>query len=79
MSVSPDTPSEISRRNVLRGAAAAGLLATPAVGALAACAGGSNNNTGGGGGKKTADNPFGAKDGSTVALVSGPDVRAENV
>lgn len=68
MSHSPDTPSEISRRNVLRGAAAAGLLATPAVGALAACAGGTpkKEETGG---QKGPDNPFGVKDGSTVKVV----------
>jgi N-acetylglucosamine transport system substrate-binding protein len=68
MSHSPDTPSEISRRNVLRGAAAAGLLATPAVGALAACAG-STPKPAETGGQKGPDNPFGAADGKAVNVV----------
>ncbi|WP_432987655.1 N-acetylglucosamine/diacetylchitobiose ABC transporter substrate-binding protein [Dactylosporangium sp. CA-233914] len=63
--------NELNRRTVLRRAAAAGLLATPAAGLLSACAGsdsGSDNkdsNTG----TKSADNPFGVKDGTTVKVV----------
>ena len=68
MSHSPDTPSEISRRDVLRGAAAAGLVALPAVGALAGCAS-STPKSSTGGGSKSADNPFGVADGSTVNVV----------
>lgn len=64
MSTTPD----LTRRSVLRRAAAAGLLATPAAGLLAACAGGTDNKTTDGGGK-SADNPFGVKDGSTVNVV----------
>ena len=70
MSDTPQTPSAVSRRTVLQRAAVAGLVATPAGGLLAACAGGSS----GGGNKtntgtKSADNPFGVKDGSTVKVV----------
>jgi N-acetylglucosamine transport system substrate-binding protein len=67
MSVSPDTPSELSRRNVLRIAGAAG-LAVPAAGLLSACAGSSSKSSGTGG-EVGPDNPFGAKDGSTVKVV----------
>ena len=79
MSVSPDSTSDhvdpsasasaTSRRNVLRNAAAAGLLATPAAGLLAACAGGSGKKEETGGGAKSNDNPFGAKDGTSVKVV----------
>ncbi len=69
MSDSPNTPSEMSRRNVLRAAAAAGLLATPAAGALAACAGGSGKKDDTGGGAVSGGNPFNAKEGTTVKVV----------
>ncbi len=57
MTVSPDSPSDLTRRTVLRRAAAAGLLATPAAGFLAAC--GDEGTNDGATGEKTKDNPFG--------------------
>jgi N-acetylglucosamine transport system substrate-binding protein len=59
MTVSPDSPSDLTRRTVLRRAAAAGLLATPAAGLLAAC--NKSDSGGGGGAEKTKDNPFGVE------------------
>ncbi|WP_433614692.1 N-acetylglucosamine/diacetylchitobiose ABC transporter substrate-binding protein [Dactylosporangium sp. CA-139114] len=62
--------NELTRRTVLRRAAAAGLLATPAAGLLAACAGSdASSDKGSDTGTKSADNPFGVKDGSTVKVV----------
>ncbi|GAA1410968.1 N-acetylglucosamine/diacetylchitobiose ABC transporter substrate-binding protein [Catellatospora coxensis] len=60
MTVTPDSPSELNRRTVLRRAAAAGLLAAPAISALAACA--SEDGDGGTTGEKTEANPFGVGD-----------------
>ncbi|MEV4413708.1 N-acetylglucosamine/diacetylchitobiose ABC transporter substrate-binding protein [Catellatospora sp. NPDC049609] len=60
MTVTPDSPSELNRRTLLRRAAAAGLLAAPAVSALAACA--SEDGEGGTTGEKTEANPFGVGD-----------------
>src|SRR5436305_5349517 len=68
MSNSQDTPSDLSRRNVLRAAAAAGLMAVPAAGALAGCAS-STPSSSTAGGAKGADNPFGVADSSTVNVV----------
>ncbi|NUO55759.1 MAG: carbohydrate ABC transporter, N-acetylglucosamine/diacetylchitobiose-binding protein [Hamadaea sp.] len=52
--------TSLSRRTVLRRAAAAGLLATPAAGFLAACASSdTSGDTGSGTTGKTKDNPFG--------------------
>ncbi len=68
MTVSPDSPSDLTRRTVLRRAAAAGLLATPAAGFLAAC-GTDDPGTTEGGGQKSDKNPFGIKDDSTVEIV----------
>lgn len=59
--------SNLSRRNVLRGAAAAGLLAVPTVGLLSACGDDKKDDTSGG--ATGADNPFGVKDGSKVDVV----------
>ena len=63
------TPAEsaapgATRRDVLRRAAAAGLLATPAVGLLGACAtgGGDSGGTEQATGEKTAQNPLGVKE-----------------
>jgi N-acetylglucosamine transport system substrate-binding protein len=67
MSVTPDSTSDLTRRTVLRRAAAAG-LAIPAAGLLAACAGSEPSKTSGGG-EKSKDNPFGVKDGSSVKVV----------
>src|SRR5512144_2331392 len=62
--------SALSRRTVLQRAAVAGLVATPAAGLLAACAGGGDSGSKDtGGGTKSADNPFGVKDGSSVKVV----------
>jgi N-acetylglucosamine transport system substrate-binding protein len=62
--------NDLTRRTVLRRAAAAGLLATPAAGLLAACAGSdSKPEENKGGGAKSSDNPFGVADGSTVKVV----------
>jgi N-acetylglucosamine transport system substrate-binding protein len=58
MTVTPDSPSDLTRRTVLQRAAAAGLLATPAAGFLAAC-GDDAGTDGDAVGEKTADNPFG--------------------
>jgi N-acetylglucosamine transport system substrate-binding protein len=68
MSVPPGTSSEVSRRVLLRRAAAAGLLATPAAGLLQACAGGSSGSKSTSG-TKTGDNPLGVADGSKVDVV----------
>jgi N-acetylglucosamine transport system substrate-binding protein len=54
---------------MLRSAAAAGLLATPAVGLLSACAGSDTSDGDTGTAAKTPDNPFGVKDGSSVDVV----------
>lgn len=71
MSVTPETPSAsaISRRTLLQRSAIAGALAIPAVGLLDACAGGSSTSSNSTGGTKSADNPFGVADGSTVKVV----------
>ncbi|MEW2384756.1 N-acetylglucosamine/diacetylchitobiose ABC transporter substrate-binding protein [Micromonospora sp. NPDC047707] len=65
MSVSPD----LDRRTLLRRAAAAGLLVTPAAGLLSACAGSEPAKNDDTGGAKSKDNPFGVKDGSAVKVV----------
>lgn len=68
MTVSPEGSSDLSRRTVLRRAAAAGLLATPAAGLLAAC--GEETPSGNSGtGSKSDKNPFGIADDSTVEIV----------
>src|SRR5947209_18475023 len=71
MSVTPETPSAsaISRRTLLQRSAIAGALAIPAVGLLDACAGGGSTSSTSTGGTKSADNPFGVADGSTVKVV----------
>jgi N-acetylglucosamine transport system substrate-binding protein len=69
MSVTPDSTSDLSRRTMLR-AAAAGLLATPAAGLLSACAtSGSDKPTATGGGAKTAQNPLGVKEDAPLEVV----------
>ncbi|MFU8875056.1 N-acetylglucosamine/diacetylchitobiose ABC transporter substrate-binding protein [Micromonospora sp. SL4-19] len=69
MSVTPENLGDLSRRTLLRRAAAAGLLATPAMGLLSACAGSEPNKSDDKGGTKSKDNPFGVKDGSAVKVV----------
>jgi N-acetylglucosamine transport system substrate-binding protein len=66
---SPEPTTDLSRRTLLRRAAAAGLLATPAASFLAACAGDTKKSGDTGGTAKTTDNPFGVKDGSTADVV----------
>ena len=65
----PSESPDLSRRTLLQRAAAAGLLATPAAGLLAACAGNEPDQPSAGGGAKRKDNPFGVKDGSSVKVV----------
>src|SRR4051794_31835957 len=75
MSVTPESPSQpiaLSRRTVLQRAAVAGLVATPAVGFLAACADSgsdeetpSTNNTG----ATSATNPLGAPEDQPINVV----------
>ncbi|MEH0936648.1 N-acetylglucosamine/diacetylchitobiose ABC transporter substrate-binding protein [Micromonospora psammae] len=71
MSITPENPTDLSRRTVLRRAAAVGLLATPAVSLLGACAtsgsdeGGSKAEEG----TKSAANPLGVKDDAPLEVV----------
>ncbi|NYT96069.1 N-acetylglucosamine/diacetylchitobiose ABC transporter substrate-binding protein [Salinispora sp. H7-4] len=65
MSVTPD----LNRRNLLRRAAAAGLLTIPAAGLLSACAGSEPAQDDNSGAAKSEDNPFGVQDGSSVKVV----------
>ncbi|MGN9805059.1 N-acetylglucosamine/diacetylchitobiose ABC transporter substrate-binding protein [Micromonospora sp. L32] len=69
MSITPENPGDLSRRTLLRRAAAAGLLVTPAAGLLSACAGSEPEKSDNGGTAKSKDNPFGVKDGSAVKVV----------
>jgi N-acetylglucosamine transport system substrate-binding protein len=70
MSVTPDSPSELSRRTVLRRAAAVGLLATPAVGLLSACAtSGDDTPAEQSAGTKSATNPLGIKEDAPLEVV----------
>ncbi|HEX5542056.1 MAG TPA: N-acetylglucosamine/diacetylchitobiose ABC transporter substrate-binding protein [Micromonospora sp.] len=69
MPETPDSTSHLNRRTVLRRAAVAGLLATPAAGLLTACAGSTPEKTNAGGGEKSKDNPFGVKEDSAVKVV----------
>jgi N-acetylglucosamine transport system substrate-binding protein len=68
MSVSPDSTSDLSRRTLLRRAAAAGLLATPAAGLLSACAG-SDTAPEAETGTTSNDNPLGIADSGKVDVV----------
>ncbi len=69
MSQLPDSTSDLSRRSLLRGTAAAGLLATPAVALLSACAGSSTGDDTADTGAKTNDNPLGVADTGMVDVV----------
>jgi N-acetylglucosamine transport system substrate-binding protein len=83
MSLSPENPidtpaaeptesgaSDLSRRTVLKRAAAVSLLAVPAAGLLDACAGGgTSDNSTAGAGAKSDKNPFGVKDGDPLEVV----------
>ncbi|MEH0845042.1 N-acetylglucosamine/diacetylchitobiose ABC transporter substrate-binding protein [Micromonospora sp. CPCC 205711] len=69
MSITPEIPGDLSRRTLLRRAAAAGLLVTPAAGLLSACAGSEPTKSDDAGTAKSKDNPFGIKDGSAVKVV----------
>jgi N-acetylglucosamine transport system substrate-binding protein len=63
--------TDLSRRDVLRRAAAAGLLATPAAGLLSACALGSkdDNKSGQDQGNKSATNPLGVDEAKALEVV----------
>ncbi|RKN50570.1 N-acetylglucosamine/diacetylchitobiose ABC transporter substrate-binding protein [Micromonospora endolithica] len=65
MSVTPD----LDRRTLLRRAAAAGLLVTPAAGLLSACAGSEPTKSDDSGAAKSNDNPFGVAADSAVKVV----------
>ncbi|WP_213456842.1 N-acetylglucosamine/diacetylchitobiose ABC transporter substrate-binding protein [Rhizomonospora bruguierae] len=68
MASTPDTVSDLSRRTLLRRAAAAGLLASPAAGLLSACATGSSDKPATGG-DKSSDNPLGVPKDSAVEVI----------
>ncbi|TDB76844.1 N-acetylglucosamine/diacetylchitobiose ABC transporter substrate-binding protein [Micromonospora sp. KC723] len=71
MSVTPDNPAELSRRTLLGRAAAAGLLATPAVGLLGACAtsGSDQGSSTRAEGTKSAGNPLGVAEDAPLEVV----------
>ncbi|MFC0504766.1 N-acetylglucosamine/diacetylchitobiose ABC transporter substrate-binding protein [Micromonospora costi] len=70
MSVTPENPAELSRRTVLRRAATAGLLVTPAAALLTGCvAGGDDEPTEQAAGEKSADNPLGVKEDAPLEVV----------
>ncbi|MEU7933401.1 N-acetylglucosamine/diacetylchitobiose ABC transporter substrate-binding protein [Micromonospora echinofusca] len=71
MSITPDNPADLSRRTVLRRAAAVGLLATPAAGLLGACAtsGSDEKNEQVAGGTKSATNPLGVAEDAAIEVV----------
>ncbi|MGW0434981.1 N-acetylglucosamine/diacetylchitobiose ABC transporter substrate-binding protein [Micromonospora sp. NPDC003197] len=70
MSVNPESAADLSRRTVLRRAAAVGMLATPAAGLLTGCVGGGNDEpTDQAEGEKTADNPLGVKADAELEVV----------
>jgi N-acetylglucosamine transport system substrate-binding protein len=64
-------PTLLSRRELLRRAAAVGLLVGPAGGLLSACAtsGGDDDESPSGGGKKSDKNPFGVKEDAALEVV----------
>ncbi|MFC4017603.1 N-acetylglucosamine/diacetylchitobiose ABC transporter substrate-binding protein [Micromonospora sp. GCM10011542] len=70
MSVTPESPAELTRRTMLRRAAAVG-LAVPAAGLLSACAtsGGDKENEQVAGGTKSATNPLGVKEDAPIEVV----------
>ena len=73
MSESPDRTSDLDRRSVLRRAAAAGLLATPAVGLLSACVGGGDDDDDAGDAERrrqvATTNPLGVKEDAPLEVV----------
>lgn len=70
MSVTPDSQSDLSRRTLLRRAAAAGLLATPAAGLLSACVGGGDDETQDQAeGEKSEQNPLGVDPKAALEVV----------
>ncbi|WBB80225.1 N-acetylglucosamine/diacetylchitobiose ABC transporter substrate-binding protein [Micromonospora sp. WMMD882] len=70
MSVSPASPADLSRRTVLRRAAAVGMLATPAAGLLSACVGGGDDEpVEQAAGDKSATNPLGVKEDAALEVV----------
>lgn len=72
MSLNPDRTSALDRRTMLRRAATAGLLATPAAGLLAGCAtsgGDGGDNKEAATGTKTAQNPLGVAEDAALEVV----------
>ncbi|SCG44710.1 N-acetylglucosamine/diacetylchitobiose ABC transporter substrate-binding protein [Micromonospora coxensis] len=71
MSITPGNPAELNRRTLLGRAAAAGLLATPAVSLLGACAtsGSDEGASKAEEGTKSAANPLGVKDDAPLEVV----------
>ncbi|MFF5173827.1 N-acetylglucosamine/diacetylchitobiose ABC transporter substrate-binding protein [Micromonospora sp. NPDC000089] len=71
MSMTPENPGDLSRRTLLRRAAAVGLLATPAVSLLGACAtsGSDEGANKAEEGTKSATNPFGVKEDAQLEVV----------
>jgi N-acetylglucosamine transport system substrate-binding protein len=70
LGTTPPVKSDLTRRNLLRGASAAGLLALPIAGALSACASsGSGTNTNSNAGAKSTTNPFGVKEDASLEVV----------
>jgi N-acetylglucosamine transport system substrate-binding protein len=70
MSVNPASPADLSRRTVLRRAAAVGLLATPAAGLLSGCVGGGEDEpVEQAAGEKSAANPLGVKEDAALEVV----------
>ena len=72
MSITPEHPAALSRRTVLRRAAAVGVLATPAIGLLSACAtsgGDERRQRAGRAGTKSAKNPLGVKEDAALEVI----------
>src|SRR5262245_6476874 len=64
-----DTTRDLDRRTLLRGAAAAGLLATPAAGLLSGCGIGGGDDNGGAQGQTSAENPLGVDGKAALEVV----------
>jgi N-acetylglucosamine transport system substrate-binding protein len=67
--VAPNSVADLSRRTVLKRAAAVGMVALPAAGLLDACAGSSSNSNTGSSGTKSDSNPFGVKEDAPLEVV----------
>ncbi|MFB9239172.1 N-acetylglucosamine/diacetylchitobiose ABC transporter substrate-binding protein [Plantactinospora siamensis] len=72
MSVTPDRPSDLTRRTLLGRTAAAGLLVTPAAGLLSACATSGSDSSGDSDkaeGAKSDKNPLGVKEDAPIEVI----------